>query len=435
MATRQGPADTWHKFRVPLSSEWDSFDHYQPAVALGVEDSSLIAHVVWVRQDAGSSSAGHTVINYARCTIGGTVCSEYHSITTRQSSIVYLAPDVALDASGVPHVVWVQEDAGQIGVIMYNNRAGGQWGTSEKVSYGLPPYDQDSPTVAADGQYAYVAWDENIGYGDDAGIYFRRRSSVSIRSGSGGATWDPAGLPTGKQLSVPASVGEGVASFDIDGLPTIDVGDGWAYVMWQRLVGVEGGLFQTKYSYQLAYRVYTGTLPQDHWWPGGSGASEWATLPYVGTSLANSGDFYGGLQPSIQLVGKQPHVVWHQWYATAANQVHLSGDIGSEFLVSSQQPYKVSYAWYKAGTDPTNLPAARNNWVSKSLKVLQTDRILAAPRLAMVSTGSGTPPDLHVALLQRQGYDSSSASFAWDVWYTNGSSFHRNYLPVLFRRY
>ncbi len=187
--------------------------------------------------------------------------------------------------------------------------------------------------------------------------------------------------------------------------------------------------------------MYTGTLPQGDWWPGGFSSAEWAVVPFTSTSAADTGDYYAGVRPSLKMVGQKPHVVWHQWYGpslvaaglSATGAVDPAGQLDNEHNVNRHYPYKVSYATYREGTDPGDLETAKANWVSTTLRVFQSDHILAWADLALASVDGGSTYDLHVALHRRRGFVSADDSYAWDVWYTNEASSYRNYLPVLFK--
>jgi hypothetical protein len=448
MAWTRGAGDAWHTIVVPEVGEREGFVHYQPAVAL----SGQIAHVVWVRENS-ITQAG--VIRYARCDLAAGTCGGYAQINQtvtcpgafcENQSVSRLAPDIAVDLSGVPHVVWVGKDSSQVGTIWYNNRVGGYWGTlPEQVSgfslYYNPAYDQDNPAIAVGASRVYVTWDENYGgTSADAGIYFRLRGNVTSPADLFTAYWTPGGSPLGKQLSEPGLwVDPNIPKAEVDGFPAIDVGDGWAYVMWERLQDYEAKPFYKVYTYSLAYRVLTGTDAQSSWWPGGSSPSQWATMPFTVTSGANTGDYYAGVRPALKMVGQVPHVVWHQWHppGSEASSLPLPAQVGpaDEFdeNLAVYYPYTVSYATYKAGTNPSDLESAKANWVAKTLKVFQSDRILVWPDLALSSTNGGVTYDLHVALHQRQQYVAKDGSYAWDVWYANEYSFYHGYLATIHR--
>jgi hypothetical protein len=443
LAWKPNQNSPWQMRMVP--GQVEGFAHYQPSVAL----YGQTAHVAWVRSDIEGTGLGDNRISYAQCMLDTGICTEVPGISGEDAVETRLAPDIAVDAFGVPHVVWIRQSTAQVGRVWYNTRVGGQWGSPEAVSGGgseLCTYTQDNPAIAADDKHVHVAWDENVGdCAAAAGIYFRQRQSVTASAGSG--TWQPgavtAGAPWGKQLSQVATETERNVS-EVDGFPTLDTGAGWTYVMWERFVHSQtipfyGGV----YTYALPYRVYTGTQPRTDWWPGGAAPNRWASLPFTATSATDVADFYQGLRPSLKLAGKMPHVVWHQWdppSASAAAQAIAEGsrELGSEGqlqderLVSDQNPYRVLWARYSPGTDPLDLPKAQSSWISTALQVLEHDRILASADLALSQTQGGAP-ELHIALARRAHYLSADRSFAWDVWYTNDSRFVSSYFPVLMR--
>ncbi len=217
------------------------------------------------------------------------------------------------------------------------------------------------------------------------------------------------------------------------------MGEGWAYVMWERLAYSQTlPLYGTVYTYSLAYRVYTGTLPHKDWWPGGASVDRWAVLPFTATSATDTAEYYAGLRPALDMVGRTPHVVWHQWEApklsAASAELELLGELPSEHQVDSQHPYRVSYATYRSGVDPSNLDGARASWVSRTLQVLNSDRILAWPAVALDSTDGGRTHVLHAVMHRRREFVPADQSYAWDVVYTNDNQYHSVYLPVVFNR-
>ena len=438
MAWSRAEDSRWRTLVVPPEGT-AGYVHYHPAVAL----AGATAHVAWVRED----SRGNTQIRYARCSLVSGICGNYARITDEDQTYARLAPDIAVDPLGVPHVVWVRQQDARIGTVWYNNRVGGTWGVPEQVSGGSTAcaYTQDNPAIAVDGQHVYVTWDENVrrcvGTTGTAGIYFRLRGNSSSAAGSG-ASWWPRGEPWGKQLSQAASTS--LAPPDqIDGFPAIGVGEGWVYVLWERLAYSQTlPFYGAVYTYSLAYRVYTGTAPQQDWWPGGASADRWAVLPFTSTSATDTAEYYAGLRPSLDMVGRTPHVAWHHWDASALfasalgaaeKELEPLGELPSEHLVDSQRPYKVSCATYRSGTDPLDLEGARASWVSRTLQVLNSDRILAWPSLAFASTDGGRTHVLHAALHRRSDFVPADESYAWDVMYTNDVVYYSVYLPLVFK--
>jgi len=431
IAWRPNVASAWRTRVVP--QQIDGFAHYQPAVALSGQN----AHVVWVRKDIEGAGFGNNRISYSRCRLDTGVCTSPVGVSPEDAAYLRMAPDVAVDAEGTPHVVWVRQNHQQIGRILYNNRIGDKWNIPEVVSGGSVAcaYSEDNPALAVDSQHVYVVWDENVEHCSapgTAGIYFRQRDEVSYPSENG--TWSPGGAPWGKQLSV-ISPGTQVSPADVDGFPTLDAGGGRVYVMWERLIVTQTlPFYGAVYTYSLPYRVYTGTAAATDWWPGGSAANQWAVLPFTSTSATDTADFYEGLRPSIKLVGAVPHVVWHHWTAPQQSQLdelEPQGELPDEHLIDEQQPYRVSYATYRPGTDLRNLPKARSSWISKTLYVIENDHILASPSLALSTINGGNTYQLHVALHRRGAYVPQEGSFGWDVWYTNDATFYRTYMPFL----
>jgi hypothetical protein len=430
---------TWLTRVVPPEGN-AGYVHYHPTVAL----DGMTAHVAWVREDTAGTGKGATQIRYARCNLEFGLCESHVGISPDDLAYARLAPDIAVDPLGVPHVVWVRQQSAQIGTVWYNNRVGGAWSARpEQVSGGglACEYTQDNPAVAVDNKHVYVTWDENVrrctGDRGTAGIYFRLRGNSTGAAGSG-INWWPQGEPWGKQISEAAATSL-AAPYQVDGFPAIGVGEGWAYVVWERLAYSQSlPLYGAVYTYSLAYRVYTGTQPHRDWWPGGASTDRWAVLPFTATSATDTAEYYAGLRPAIDMAGRTPHVAWHQWEApvpsaASAEWVPL-GELPSEHLIDSQYPYRVSYATYRPGIDPDDLAAARSSWVSKTLEVLNSDRILAWPALALASSDGGRTHVLHVALHRRREFVPADQSYAWDVVYTNENRYYSAYLPVVFSR-
>jgi hypothetical protein len=438
MAWSRAQDSVWHTRVVPEPTA--GFVHYHPSVAL----IGATAHVAWAREDAEGTDKGNTQIRYAQCNLVAGTCSSYAEITPEDRAYARLAPDIAVDPSGVPHVVWIQQQSALTGTVWYNNRVGGAWSSSpEQVSGGSTScaYTQDNPAIAVDDEHVYVTWDENVrrcaGSGGTAGIYFRQRGDVTSASGRGSGWW-PRGDPWGKQLSQTAATFE-TSPDQIDGFPAIGVGEGWVYVLWERFAYSQTlPVYGAVYTYSLAYRVYTGTLPQYDWWPGGASADRWATLPFTSASATDLAEYYAGLRPALDVVGRTPHVVWHQWSApsisAARDELDLLGKLPSEHLVDSRYPYRVSYATYRPGVDPRDLEQGRTNWVARTLQVLNSDHILARPALAWESTDGGRTSLMHVALHQRQGFVTADDSYAWDVMYTNDDVYHVLYFPAMLKQ-
>ena len=427
LAWRTAAGGEWRSRVVP--QQIDGFAHYQPAVDL----RGQVAHIVWARKDIQGAGIGNSRISYAQCRLDTGACTPPVAVSPEGAAFLRLAPDIAVDTSGIPHVVWVRQNHQQIGVIFYNNFYGDTWDNPVDISGGGTEclYTQHNPAITLDSWRVYVVWDENVdacAAESTAGIYFRQRTRVAVPSGEG--IWIPSGDPWGKQISSAPPDAEGGPD-TVDGFPTLDVGEGYVYVMWERLAYSQTlPFYGAVYTYSLPYRVYTGTVPSTDWWPGGAATDRWAALPFTSTSATDTADFYEGLRPSLKMVGSVPHVVWHHWDFTMPAQLEPQDELPDEHLVDDMNPYRVSYATYRRWTDPRNLPNAQHRWISETLHVMESDQILASPDLALSSL-DGTTYQLHVALHRRGGYVPSERSFGWDVWYTNNVIYDRDYLPLV----
>ncbi|MBN1937840.1 MAG: hypothetical protein JW934_24515 [Anaerolineae bacterium] len=453
----EGAAGTW---RMSSSQTFPSPSGDQfPALALHqAVNGDLEAHIVWLRQISGA-----TRVVYQKCTLteSSAVCADYASLSDVDSA----APAIALDAAGIPHVVW--EHNGQI---YYVNKFGGTWGTAwpmqtDYSNSSTPDYKAfgKSPAIAVDSSSVYVAWDrETTGSGEDPrgsgtavwyGIWFARRSDLSaVQSGNTeGAKWQM------DQVSQPSN--PSIADELEDDLPSLGVGLNGVYLAWQRLV-VKAPQIGSPYcrEYQVAYRVFTGADVAQDWWPG-SGTpfdyqyqSPFTATTFVPSDVADTAqDLYSGARPSIQVVSPgnatdQLHIAWQQSAYPSCSGGGGGGDFRAADVEASGEgdvsgfPLAVyhAYAAHAAGLGSVSA------WVSQLITVQNTVAgFLASPDLAVIPNDKAGAPDYlsypHVAMLDRF---KTTYAYAWNVWYANDmppSYFEADdpkvYLPIVLKNY
>jgi len=413
-----------------------------------------VAHLVWVVKSPTSPAnyvvwymAWNVRLNWCAKQAGLSVdgCREQVSLSTTDSKT---QPRVAMDANGVPHVVWMEQLGGGPWHIYYDNRNGGTWyapyggGTDKRISsLGLSPndYEYAHPVVTADDRYVYVAWDLNDRiatscYRDQSGIQFRLRKAITGTADAYDVAWDPGVLEQAKRLSVVA--GGGCNETLEDGWPAIDVADHKAYVMWQHLADAEYRGAYNVYTYTLRYRVLTGSNVLVDWWPSAGESEAPSALPWSITSLYSDtleSAYMSGIRPALQLTrgtaGTGVHVAWHQWTPPSAVVEPLLAPLVGEGYVTEDWPYQALYA-YATYNPPDNLDSV--TWIAQPITVPigRSDRILCWPDLALVSYDGGQSQYLHAAV-HRQMTDVGLQN----VWYTNLDYFEWTYLPVVTKLY
>jgi BNR repeat-containing family member len=149
---------------------WTSGDSGYPAIAV---DSSGILHVVW-----HDNSPGNFEIFYRRSTNGGATWSQNKRLTWTPANSTY--PAIAADPFGRVHVVWHDYPQGDSEICYTRSTDGGiTWAALKKLS--LSSGDTDDPAVVSDvSGNVYVVWtDSRPGNWE---IFYRK-------SADGGATW------------------------------------------------------------------------------------------------------------------------------------------------------------------------------------------------------------------------------------------------------
>ncbi len=449
-------------------SVWSYADEGQqganPAVVLDDRGSYSVAHIVWVDQNSNIHYLGWR-LDLTKGPFG--VChrdpTEFYPSNCRQVASAANGksrsrPQVAADGDGIPHVVWVEEDASGDKHIYYANpRDGGTWRTTSNPisTLGSLPSNLKSshPVIAADKNHVYVAWvaDDYRTTAcsfDKSGIYFRRRESITSKPDA--TTWTPSGA---KQLSNPPG-GTGCTP-ELDAWPTIDVVDGKVFVLWQHQDGdpYNAGWYKI-YTFTMNYRVLYGNDVAVDWSPSPTATDAAATLPFSPHSAFKDSDKnqettldYSGIRPAIQVVKSgaviTSYVAWHSW--TPIGSSGGSGGSGGPKLgvarssiinpqadvdqVTNDNPYQVFYA--TAGY--ANLQTLAATWGDPITVPVRTgDRVHCWPDLAVATYGSGgtTTHYPHFTLLKRP----SATSGLKNVWYTNTDISFEVYLPVTMMR-
>lgn len=111
---------------------------------------------------------GSTVVNtaneayYTTSTNGGTTWATPEVIHLDPFSFVVDKVDIAVDASGNVHAVWVEKDNSTLAFTLYYAvRSGNSWSAPETVATVPNPFVIDQPSIALDGSNVYVAWSSN----------------------------------------------------------------------------------------------------------------------------------------------------------------------------------------------------------------------------------------------------------------------------------
>jgi hypothetical protein len=152
---------------------WNSGDSRYPAIAVG---SSGILHVVW-----NDNSAGNHEIFYKRSTNGGTTWSQNKRLTFTPANSTN--PAIATDPFGRVHVVWHDYPGGDSEICYARSTDGGTtWAALKRLSWSSS--DTDDPAVASDvSGNVHVVWTDSTPGNWE--IYYRK-------SADGGATWSAA---------------------------------------------------------------------------------------------------------------------------------------------------------------------------------------------------------------------------------------------------
>ncbi|MBN1581931.1 MAG: hypothetical protein JXA89_14600 [Anaerolineae bacterium] len=447
---REGDA-TWQHQTIWRFNEADpKLQGDQPAVAL----HGFVAHVVWIDQDKKLRYLAWNM------TSGAGWCNKDSNVTNPEqcwemvgdSDNAKSRPQVAVDAGGVPHVVWREfyydvSKSEEVYYVYYDNRNGASWGSDAQIATpittsGWQYTENYHPVIAADDQYVYVAWavdDQAVTTAKcKDGIYFRRRNGIADP-----ATWTPALGSEAKALSAFTFQNNTTCgTVLIDTWPAVGAVDGNLFALWERKDDFVDDTDPPVYTYTMHYRVLTGGDVETDWSPSPVPTLTTAVLPVsVNTKFAYGGnDDYSGVRPSIQLVQSgsviTSYVAWHGWTPPASSgggggdnpaavNVVRPQAIDPERFITDNYPYQVFYA--SAGH--SNLANLSNQWTSPITIPVQADEsIHFSPDFAVVSYSGGVYYP-HFSVLKRSTADKTLRN----VWYTNQDFSLNVYLPIVFK--
>jgi|GEM_PF-6218243 len=464
----EGQTGTWRissSQMFPVAEGGNAYGY--PALALYPSGNQVYAHVVWLKKD----SQNNQQIVYKRCTLTKTnvTCDSAETISWQNST----APDIAVDGSGVPHVVW-QQKIENLDAIYYTNKPiTGTWGIpwaihtpqgvlgvdylralgqSPKIAvYGAPGTPGSVVAVTWDRQIAPVGTGEPPGLFNYLGTWFARRDTLG-QVGTGDEEADHWELTPISQPSA-STIQDEIE----DSRPRLAAGQTGIYVMWDRLISQGPGMFVFTRTYDLAYRVFlppfTNTV-KTGWWPGPEAIPSTSPYipsyqaPYSATTWVPAGvagtdqDLYSGARPAVQIArsgsSDQLHIAWQRSadIGTGSMATNGSADLGiSGEGDVNDYPLQVWHAVATHTLSSGNM--AVSAWASRQITVQQpVNGFFAAPDLAVLA-GDG-PPHPHIALLDR--FKTTSA-YAWDVWYVNDKTFNTAdrdptiYLPIVLKNY
>jgi hypothetical protein len=152
---------------------WTSASSAYPAIAA---DAAGNLHLVWAE-----SSPGIGVMYYKKSTDGGSTWSPRQRLNWTAADSRY--PDIAVDNSGNPHVVWIEfRTPGGFEIFYKKSPDGGAtWPASRRLSW--TPGESSWPDIGVDySGNPFVVWNDYEGYNSD--IYYRA-------STDGGSNWQP----------------------------------------------------------------------------------------------------------------------------------------------------------------------------------------------------------------------------------------------------
>jgi hypothetical protein len=140
-----------------------------PSVAV----TGSIVHITWADLRDGNNE-----IYYKRSTDGGTTWGSDIRLTT--DAAISILPSLAVSGAAV-HVVWRDSRDGNQEIYYKGSSDGGTtWGADTRLTNSIGT--STSPSVAADGQYVYAAWQDNRD--GNAEIYFKSSSNSGTSWGT-----------------------------------------------------------------------------------------------------------------------------------------------------------------------------------------------------------------------------------------------------------
>jgi hypothetical protein len=371
---------------------------YRAAVAV-TGPSAYTAHVAYVVFEFDRGYLVQTEVRHKKCSLNmspvecdasGDVVA---SVDASFGKIFWV--DLALDASGNPHVVWAQYDADDYqGDILYRAYDGDGWGDTESVEELTG--NNHTPSIAwADG-YAHVAWDEQTQHQ----MWYRRRAASG---------WEPAAVP----LCSPQTA-------LWPGNPDIAAGGGRVFVVWDWCSDPQ----RQSRGYCAQYNLVYGRSNDSgaHW---GTVREVGTDRPYAAGGLADydSAGWYVSssdvrdeylqyLRPSIALNDDGgPAVVWHA--------DRSGGGDGGDYAIY----YTYAITGGGSGVNWEIAPAVLN-WVQPSM---------LGSAVIGVGESDSEHQVLHSAYMQKV-----PGTGAWDVYYDSNEDKDRYetvYLPLIMNAY
>ena len=344
------------------SGQWDeafmafsgTSSEYAYDVAVQVTDQGIV-HLAYVLFDYTSGDLSTSVV-YKTCDLDTQQCPGQTQLAKPLGQKITWV-DLALDATGDPHVVWARSEAtGGSGDIKYRAYSGGSWGPTDEVS---GSGDNVAPAIACAGEMAHIVWLEQTGWG----IWYSDGDDEA---------------PTQVDASAPNTV---------LGSPDVAASGNRLFVTWDQCVTS---------SCEQYYVVYNRS---------NNAGGAWGTIREVGTD-AEMGDFketYNSLadpegrspylldlQPSIALDEERwPAVAWHA----------DSGSAGTD--------YRIYYTWSSGGSSD------EVNWVA--IPPMVSQHTFVEPGAGSVTLGVGEREGgeyLHSLYVEPPSVDDD-----WDVYY------------------
>jgi hypothetical protein len=181
---------------------WSSVGTYQPEIAV---DSTGIIHVLW-----HSASPGNSEILHKRSIDGGATWSGANRLTWTSGSS--FTPAVAVDSSDNLHVVWYDNTPGNLEVFYKRSTDGGAtWGGTKRLTWNSLTSSLVEITVDSN-DYLHVVWqDESPGNYE---IYYKTSTNGGMAWGSAKRlTWN-SGYSNGPAIAVGMSNSLHVIWFD-----------------------------------------------------------------------------------------------------------------------------------------------------------------------------------------------------------------------------